>query len=57
MMKRSIYLIAICMCLAIALTGCGKKTVDMTEYVTVDFSGYDTYGTAEVNLWLLLLIL
>lgn len=34
--------------LCLALTGCGEKTVDLNDYVEVEISGYDGYGTAEV---------
>ena len=32
--------------LALALTGCGSKTVNISDYVTVEYEGYDTVGKA-----------
>lgn len=35
--------------LIIALLVTHKKKIDLNDFVTVEFSGYDTYGTAEVT--------
>ena len=35
--------------LAVVLTGCGKKKIDVMEGLTVKFDGYDGYGTAELE--------
>lgn len=34
---------------SIMLTGCGEKTIDLTKYVDVEFSGVNGKGTATVN--------
>ena len=44
MKKLGIFVAAGAMMLALA--GCGKITVDPSEFVTVNFEGYDTLGTA-----------
>lgn len=33
-----------------AFTGCGAKSVDLNDYVNVEFDGYDGYGNAKANL-------
>ena len=33
-----------------AFTGCGGKSVDVNEYVNVEFDGYDGYGNARANI-------
>lgn len=44
---------AIVICLMVAmtalLTGCGKKKIDVMENVTVNFEGYNGYGTAKLE--------
>ncbi len=34
----------------LAFTGCGAKKVNLNDYMTISFSGYDGYGTASAHL-------
>lgn len=34
----------------LAFTGCGGKSVDLNEYVNVEFDGYDGYGNARASI-------
>lgn len=51
-MKRKRKALLLCSAMvmtAFALTGCGKKKINLNDYVKVDFSGYNTVGIAEIN--------
>lgn len=48
MKKIKTYLLAGAMAAAmLALTGCGKTTVNLNEYITIEADGYDSLGTAS----------
>ncbi|MDE6128158.1 MAG: hypothetical protein K2G16_03075, partial [Lachnospiraceae bacterium] len=32
-----------------ALTGCGKTTVNLNKYITIECAGYDSLGTASFS--------
>ncbi|MCD8109581.1 MAG: hypothetical protein LUE14_05720 [Clostridiales bacterium] len=38
-----------CVAAALCFTGCGTTKIDLNDYVTVEFEGYDEYGTAKVT--------
>ena len=46
MKKTKLLLAAAGVLMAFGLSGCGKTKVDLNEYVTINFEGYDTIGTA-----------
>ncbi len=48
-MKKRIVFIGVLASSLLALTGCGKTTVDANEYLQLDVSGYNTVGTASWN--------
>ena len=37
------------MCGIVFSAGCGKTNIDLNKYVTVEVSGYDGYGEADVD--------
>jgi len=45
---KGLVLVASCL-LMLGLSGCGKKTIDLNEYLEVEISGYNGYGTADVS--------
>lgn len=49
MKKKTMGLLLLCMMCGGLLTACGGKTLDMEDYITVTFSGYDTLGSPEVT--------
>lgn len=48
-MKKRIVFIGVLASSLLALTGCGKTTVDANEYLQLDVSGYNIVGTASWN--------
>lgn len=46
--KAGIAAAAMLLCTA-AFSGCGAVTVDLNDYLTVDFDGYDTVGKAKAS--------
>ena len=46
MRKRKIMVVALITLMGLLMTGCGKKKIDVTEDLTVNFDGYNGYGTA-----------
>lgn len=46
--KAAVAAAAMMFCTA-AFSGCGAAKVDLNEYLTVDFNGYDTAGTAKAS--------
>lgn len=47
--QRGLFIV-ISVILLMWLTGCGKKTVALDDYIKVSATGYDSIGTAEVSL-------
>jgi len=47
--KKGIILIGISLMTMFALAGCGKKKINLNDYVQVTFSGYNKAGNAELN--------
>lgn len=47
MKKIKILLVGMLILLMFGLTGCGVVTVNLNDYVTVKYDGYDTLGTAK----------
>lgn len=44
---RGIMLLGIILVTMLGLTGCGKTTVDLNKYITINVEGYDSMGTAS----------
>ena len=44
---KGIMILAIMLVTMFGLTGCGKTTVNLNEYVTINVEGYDSMGTAS----------
>lgn len=44
--KRRLFLLGTILIGMLALTGCGKRTVHLNDYVTISSEGYDSLGTA-----------
>lgn len=49
MRKRKIMVVALITLMGLLMTGCGKKKIDVTEDLTVNFDGYNGYGTAMLE--------
>ncbi len=47
--KKRAIVICIMAAMTALLTGCGKKKIDVMENVTVNFEGYNGYGTAKLE--------
>lgn len=47
-MKNAVKLLAV-LPLAAILVGCGKPTIDLSPYVTINVDGYNSCGTAEIE--------
>ena len=47
--KLGVFIIAV-MGAMLAFTGCGAKKVNLNDYMTISFSGYDGYGVASAHL-------
>ena len=48
MKKKNLYLLALCLGIIFILTGCGSKA-ELTDYIEVNFDGYDTMGNASYS--------
>lgn len=48
-LKQNIFLLIFTILLLLGLTGCGKKTVVLDDYLEFSSEGYDTKGTATVS--------
>jgi hypothetical protein len=48
-LKQNIFLVIFTILLLLGLTGCGKKTVVLDDYLEFSSEGYDTKGTATVS--------
>lgn len=46
---RWFLMLAVTTIMLLALTGCGAKTVNLNDYLTVSEEGYDTVGSADVT--------
>lgn len=49
MRKRTIIVTVLITLTVLLLTGCGKKKIDVTEDLVVNFDGYNGYGTATLE--------
>ena len=49
MRKRTIIVTVLITLTVLLLTGCGKKKIDVTEDLLVNFDGYNGYGTATLE--------
>lgn len=47
--KKRVVLMCLMAVMAVLLTGCGKKKIDIMEGLTVSFDGYDGYATAKLE--------
>lgn len=47
-MRKKVMGFLLCLIGIIAITGCGSKTRNLTDYVSVEYSGLDTQGKAQV---------
>jgi len=48
-LKQNIFILIVTILLLLGLTGCGKKTVVLDDYLEFSAEGYDTKGTATVS--------
>ncbi len=51
-MKKTtkLLIIGLIMSICLVFSGCGNKTINLNDYVFVDISGYDTVGTAKLEI-------
>lgn len=43
-MKRKLIAVAALLAVPFAMTSCGRKTINLNDYVTIETEGYDTVG-------------